>query len=225
MGTQPESSIADTTRHAISSEVEIALLDVAGTIVRVNEAWERFARENGGDPARTGVGSSFLDACDAADGDPVAALAAAAIRAALDGQLPAPLSMVIPCHSPTAQRWFDVLVSPRFSEEHILDGATVVLSPREPPVEERHTFGPPRGMPEERALAPTGWGDSTGRQREPVAQAIERTVPSLFSVGLQLQQLASQTRDPGLRHQLEAGVDTIDEVILDLRDTMFDHRE
>src|SRR4051812_29420515 len=66
--------------------VETALLDSAGVIVWVDDAWQEFCRANGGDPARAGVGRSYLASCDAAaPRDPHSATVARAIRAALRG--------------------------------------------------------------------------------------------------------------------------------------------
>ena len=108
--------------------VELALVDPDGVIVAVNDAWTAFAEANGGDPARTGVGSSYLDACDTAD-DPYSAAVAHALRTALGGGLPAPLQVAVPCHAPAARRWFDVLVSSRFDDAGRCIGAAVTLSP------------------------------------------------------------------------------------------------
>jgi anti-anti-sigma factor len=108
--------------------VEVALLDRDGVISWVNQAWRAFAAANGGASARTGAGESYLQACAAAGEDPVAAEVAAAIRTALAGDLPDPLTIEIPCHSPAAERWFDVLISSRFADDGRRLGATVTLS-------------------------------------------------------------------------------------------------
>ena len=108
--------------------VEVALLDRDGVVAWVNQAWQAFAAANGGDPARTGVGVSYLQACAAAGDDPVAAEVAGAIRAALAGDLPGPLTVEVPCHSPSTERWFDVLISSRFDDQGRCLGATVTLS-------------------------------------------------------------------------------------------------
>jgi anti-anti-sigma factor len=108
--------------------VEVALLDGDGVIAWVNPAWQAFAAANGGDPARTGIGVSYLRACAAAGEDPVAAEVGGAIRAALAGDLPGPLTVGVPCHSPATERWFDVLISSRFDEQGRCRGATVTLS-------------------------------------------------------------------------------------------------
>jgi len=112
----------------VSGTTEVALLDRVGVIVAVNGAWEAFSRDNDGDPARTGVGMSYLQVCTAAAGDAAADQAAAAIRAALAGDLPAPLSMQIPCDAPNVPRWFDLLVSSRMDDRGRCVGATVTLS-------------------------------------------------------------------------------------------------
>src|SRR5208282_1796458 len=97
--------------------VEVALLDRDGVISWVNQAWQAFAAANGGDPARTGVGVSYLRACADAGDDPVAKDVASAIRAALAGDLPGPLTVEVPCHSPATERWFDVLISSRYDDQ------------------------------------------------------------------------------------------------------------
>jgi anti-anti-sigma regulatory factor len=108
--------------------VEIALLDSDGVIIWVNHAWQAFAAANGGDPARTGAGVSYLDACAAVPHDPVAAQVGAAIRRALAGDLPGSLTIEVPCHSPGTARWFDMLISPRRDDDGRSVGATVTLS-------------------------------------------------------------------------------------------------
>ena len=108
--------------------VEVALLNRNGVIAWVNQAWQAFAAANGGDPARTGTGVSYLQACAAAGDDPVAREVADAIRTALAGDLPGPLMIEVPCHSPATERWFDVLISSRFDDQGRSLGATVTLS-------------------------------------------------------------------------------------------------
>jgi anti-anti-sigma factor len=108
--------------------VQVALLDRDGVIAWVNQAWRAFAAANGSDPARTGVGVSYLQACAAAGDDPVTAEVAAAIRAALAGDLPDPLTIDVPCHSPATERWFNMAISSRFADDGRRQGATVTLS-------------------------------------------------------------------------------------------------
>lgn len=58
-------------RSVINSlSAHIAVLDSAGTITMVNDAWRRFADENGGDPRKVSEGVNYITACsnmDAAD--------------------------------------------------------------------------------------------------------------------------------------------------------------
>jgi len=108
--------------------VEIALLDRDGVIAWVNQAWRAFAASNGGDPARVGPGVSYLQVCAAAEDDPAAGEVAAAIRAALAGDLPGPMTVVVPCHSPASERWFDLLISSRLDNQGRCMGAAVTLS-------------------------------------------------------------------------------------------------
>ncbi len=129
--------------------VEVALLDRDGVITWVNAAWQDFAAANGGDPACTGTGVSYLRACAGAGNDPVAAEVAGAIRAALVGDLPSPMTAEVPCHSPATERWFDVLISSRFDDEGRCAGATVTLSlarsqPRSQPKSKPRTQARPR---------------------------------------------------------------------------------
>jgi hypothetical protein len=103
-------------------------LDRAGVIVSVNAAWIAFAEANGGDPASTGVGQSYLEACAAAPGDHSAEQVAAGLRAALEGDLLVPMKVHVPCHSADTSRWFDVFISSRLADDGHCLGATVTLA-------------------------------------------------------------------------------------------------
>jgi len=93
----------------------IAVLDDAGTIVFANEAWFNFARDNGMDMRKAGIGVSYLAVCDAAAATSAeAAHAARLLRAVLSGQK-SEGSFEYPCPSPTAQRWFKCTVR-RFTD-------------------------------------------------------------------------------------------------------------
>jgi len=112
------------------AEVEVAMLDRRGVIVSVNDAWRAFSAANGGNGCRTGVGVSYLAVCDAAAGDPYADRVAAAIRQAAAGDLPGPQSVLVPCHAPSRQRWYDILVSPRWNRRFRPVGVAVTVSLR-----------------------------------------------------------------------------------------------
>ena len=91
----------------------IALLDARGVIVSVNSAWRHFGEANAlQDPGST-VKQNYLEICEGAQGnDSSGALEVArGIRKVLAGELDN-FSMEYPCHTPTAQRWFQILVTP-----------------------------------------------------------------------------------------------------------------
>lgn len=98
------------TLNALTSH--IAILDEKGTIIEVNAAWDRFARENDFKGARRGVGDNYLELCDASAGrfSEEAALVAAGIRAVMSGGR-REFQLEYPCHSPREQRWFVVRVT------------------------------------------------------------------------------------------------------------------
>jgi len=91
----------------------IALIDSEGWIVSVNEAWRRFAAENVLGSANFGVRENYLEICDRACGNGAAEAAdtAAAIRRVLDGEADE-FVLVYPCHSPSIERWFRLMVTP-----------------------------------------------------------------------------------------------------------------
>jgi hypothetical protein len=96
-------------------------------IVWVNDAWDDFCLANGGEPGRTGAGVSYLAVCDAVD-DQGSRDVGAAVRIALTGDLPAPMSILIACDSPTVPRSFDVLVSSRRDDRGACIGATLTIA-------------------------------------------------------------------------------------------------
>ncbi|MGZ5008497.1 MAG: PAS domain-containing sensor histidine kinase, partial [Methylobacter sp.] len=92
----------------------IAVLDAQGVIVGVNDAWRRFAEENGlAESKQKMLGSSYLDACKGYDGH----AAESGIKAVLTEELDM-FHFEYPCHSPTQQRWFHMKVSPLQGSRH-----------------------------------------------------------------------------------------------------------
>lgn len=90
----------------------IAVIDGAGRIRFVNEAWRAFGLCNGW----CGVawdGVDYLDACRtaAASGDDAARQAAEGIARILRGDIEA-FQLEYPCHSPDKQRWFMMNITP-----------------------------------------------------------------------------------------------------------------
>ncbi len=106
---------SETLKGAILSSLvtHVAVLDRDGMIIAANDAWHEFARNNGGDEAAIGVGADYYDAVTrAAETDDAGAKEAIeGIRSVMEGRLPR-FEYEYPCHSPTEQRWFAMLVVP-----------------------------------------------------------------------------------------------------------------
>ncbi len=87
---------------------QIVIINQAGEILAVNEAWDAFARDNGViDLGVIGKGANYFVACqDAmAMGDTDTRKVMAGIKAVFEGQLPL-FEYEYPCHSAEVQRWF-----------------------------------------------------------------------------------------------------------------------
>src|ERR1700733_1028163 len=95
----------------------IALLDTAGCIVSVNEAWRRFGSEHATQGPGCEIGLNYLEICDGARGDGAseAHRVATGIRSVLSGEVKS-FSMEYPCHSPKEQRWILLKVRPLAGE-------------------------------------------------------------------------------------------------------------
>lgn len=100
-GTQA-SHLDDAVLEALPTQ--IAVLDGDGVIVRTNEAWRRFGRDNGIEMPPDTLGVNYLDVCRVSpdeDGD----AAAAGIERVLAGESDE-FAYEYPCHSPNEERWF-----------------------------------------------------------------------------------------------------------------------
>jgi hypothetical protein len=85
-----------------------AIVDSSGTIVAVNKAWKRFAKDNGAaDLSKVSEGANYLDVCERATGEhsPYAQSFGEGLRSVLSNQEER-FAMEYPCHSPTERRWF-----------------------------------------------------------------------------------------------------------------------
>ncbi len=97
-----------------SLPTQIALLNAQGTIVAVNQAWRRFAENNGGAAdSGLGVGANYLEVCARAQGERCdeANAALSGIRSVLAGQQSL-FDLEYPCHAPGIRRWFLMQVTP-----------------------------------------------------------------------------------------------------------------
>ena len=89
----------------------IAVLDEAGNILEVNEAWRRFADENQFTVRDFGVGSSYLEDCkQTLPQESEAPEYAQGIEDVIAGRQ-SYFELEYPCHSPVEQRWFVMRVT------------------------------------------------------------------------------------------------------------------
>ena len=121
----------------------IALLDPAGRVTSVNEAWRGFASPNALQGPEYGVGVNYPEVCEGARGELAAEAhqAAAGIRAVLAGTTKA-FSIEYPCHSASGWRWFLMMATPLAGERP--DGAVVMhldITERKRDAEELLRFG------------------------------------------------------------------------------------
>jgi diguanylate cyclase (GGDEF)-like protein/PAS domain S-box-containing protein len=91
----------------------IAVLDVAGRVLSVNDMWGRLTGGNALHGPAYGVGNNYLDMCDGARGTNSieAHRAAEGIRSVLAGGRKS-FSMEYPCDLPTERRWFLLTTTP-----------------------------------------------------------------------------------------------------------------
>jgi PAS domain S-box-containing protein len=97
------------TLNALSAH--IAILDEHGTIVEVNAAWDRFARENRL-LGKGGLGANYLQVCHSATGHfcEEAPAVAGGIHDVMAGKK-TEFHLEYPCHGPKERRWFVVRVT------------------------------------------------------------------------------------------------------------------
>jgi PAS domain S-box-containing protein len=91
----------------------IALLDREGVIVSVNESWRKFSGDNALQDTASAIGQNYLEICERAHDNHAkeANEVATGIRSVLSGKSDK-FALEYPCHSPTEQRWFQLMVTP-----------------------------------------------------------------------------------------------------------------
>ncbi|THB75532.1 MAG: response regulator [Desulfobacteraceae bacterium] len=97
-----------------SLTAHIAVIDEDGKVIAVNDAWTRFANENGGKSASLSVGSNYFAACQNATSDDSHDKAVAALKGihkVLEGEVNE-FELEYDCHSPDQGRWFLMRVTP-----------------------------------------------------------------------------------------------------------------
>lgn len=115
-GAQDQMRLSEATRQAAilnALPAHIALLNSEGIIISVNQAWQRFARENLLRGPAYAIGVNYLEICASAMERESAGARTVAdgILAVLHGEVKS-FSTEYPCHSPTEQRWFLMTVTP-----------------------------------------------------------------------------------------------------------------
>ncbi|HSB82283.1 MAG TPA: GAF domain-containing protein, partial [Candidatus Methylomirabilis sp.] len=96
-----------------------AIIDRSGVIIRVNDSWDRFARENNSQSsAAVSVGVNYLEVCrrSVGHGDESAHAALEGIEAVLAGRK-REFVFEYPCHAPSKDRWFHMRVLPLMRPE------------------------------------------------------------------------------------------------------------
>jgi DNA-binding CsgD family transcriptional regulator len=106
----PEQKFMDTLAITVlnSLSAHIAILDADGVILETNNAWRRFAVENGAAPGVDhSVGMNYISICDAAEGPGArdAQRVAEGIRQVIRGEVEEFL-YDYPCHSPSGKHWY-----------------------------------------------------------------------------------------------------------------------
>ncbi|MCC5949708.1 MAG: EAL domain-containing protein [Nitriliruptoraceae bacterium] len=109
--TTPPGERSTVTRSVFDAwAAHVVVLAPDGRIELVNAAWERFSRDNGGDPATTGPGVDYLATlARAAEADQNAAIALEGIDEVRSGAA-LEFTLEYPCHGPDRQHWFRLKV-------------------------------------------------------------------------------------------------------------------
>ena len=90
---------------------KVAVVDRAGTVIRVNDAWSPGDLVAGG--SEVAVGASYLDVCRAAaSSGPASQEMAQGIEAVLAGGHPSGFRMEYPSPLPSGERWHELAVQP-----------------------------------------------------------------------------------------------------------------
>jgi signal transduction histidine kinase len=101
-------------QHVLNAfEGVVAVVDVQGVIVAVNQAWTHRMNEHGASPLSCGVGANYLLVCDrsSAAGATEAGVVAHDLRAGLAGTVGS-VELELPCHGPTQKYWSRLNIRP-----------------------------------------------------------------------------------------------------------------
>lgn len=98
-------ALARTVLNSLSAH--IAIIDEAGAILEVNDAWRRYAEKGGLPRSYEMIGASYFDVCDNTKGDEIADAikVSEGIRAVVEGHMNEFL-YDYPCHTPDSSHWY-----------------------------------------------------------------------------------------------------------------------
>lgn len=105
-----------------SLSAHIAVINNSGTIIAVNESWNRFALTNGETTLQhTGLESNYYEVCQksAANGDKTAQKVLTGLKKVMTKQ-EKKFYLEYPCHSDKEERWFALLAVPFDGEEDLV---------------------------------------------------------------------------------------------------------
>ena len=117
-----ESNILGDVLNSLSSH--IAIVDQNGCIIAVNRAWQIFAKTNGLNSENYGIGINYLDISGKSDGPyfKFGKRLNVALKEVIDGNVNY-FSMIYPCHLPSEELWFKVVITPLKSK--LISGAII----------------------------------------------------------------------------------------------------
>ncbi|MEZ0170382.1 PAS domain-containing protein [Microvirga sp. TS319] len=184
----------------------IAILDKAGTVIAVNEAWHRFARTNGYRGPSHGIGRNYLDVCAAARHEGrVEERIFRGMNALVDGDL-CDFQILCPCPSPDRPRWF------RMHATRFLAGAEVRIVVAHEDLTDIIAAREEVGELSERLLA------LQDEERQRIAAELhDSTAQHLVAMGLSLMQVEAMGLPPAGRHILNEIDRSLEEALKELR--------
>ncbi len=118
-----------------SVTAHIAVLNKNGVIIAVNEAWHKFAADNGMSP-EVGLGENYFDICQATS-ETTGIIKG--MKAVLTGER-SRFSVEYPCHSPTEERWFWMHVVPLKNDEGGLVVSHINITDHKKTTRELHQY-------------------------------------------------------------------------------------
>lgn len=184
----------------------IAILDKAGTVIAVNEAWHRFARTNGYRGSAHGIGRNYLDICAAArHAGRVEERVFRGLSALVDGDL-CDFQILYACPSPDRPRWF------RMHATRFLAGTEIRIVVAHEDLTDIIAAREEVGALSERLLAL-----QDEERRRIAAELHDSTAQHLVAMGLSLMQVEAMGLPPAGRRILTEVDRSLEEALKELR--------